>query len=109
MKRVIESLGHVQYTAIMRKPQYWRIQFAIGVICEMDGCTTGGPYGELVFDHCHRHGWVRGMLCNAHNVKVGRLEAVMRIDGIVIDVTGTSYGAFLANCPDCRLSPGDRI
>lgn len=101
-KRFIERIGEMQYNMVMRKEVAWRMGYAADAVCEMTGCTASGPYPQLVFDHCHRHGWVRGMLCNSCNVKVGRIESVMLIEGIVMNVSGTSYASFLANCPDCR-------
>lgn len=104
LKRFVEIMGPTQYRTIMRKPAYWRIQYAIDASCEIPGCTEAGQYGELVFDHCHLHGWVRGIVCNSHNVRIGHVEAVMKIDGIVVDISGTPYASFFANCLDCQQS-----
>jgi hypothetical protein len=104
LKRFIEVIGPTQYRAIMRKPPYWRIQYAIGASCEFPGCTTTGQYGKLVFDHCHLHGWIRGLVCTSHNIKIGQVEAVAKIEGIIMDLSGTLYAAFFANCQDCEQS-----
>jgi hypothetical protein len=53
----------------------------------------------LVFDHCHRHGWVRGLIRMACNNALITLEnqgwSVHR--GAVLEALGT----YLGNCPEC--------
>lgn len=41
-----------------------------GHACE--GC--GSTDGRLVRDHCHEHGWVRGLLCDPCNLHAGRID-----------------------------------
>ena len=68
----------------------------------MIGCLNG-TYGDvtLVFDHCHEHGWTRGVLCNSCNVKLGYLETAMAIKGVRVDLGVTPYAKWIAQCPDC--------
>lgn len=104
-----ERFGHVQYTVAKGRPDHWRISVVAGSTCEFPGCEVRGGYGVMVFDHCHRHGWVRGMLCSSCNVKVGRVEAVMTLDDVSVDLGTSGYARWLANCPDCPGEPGRRI
>lgn len=47
---------------------------------------------RFVFDHCHRHGWIRGELCESCNIRLGR-PALLPDDSAL---------RYLANCPGCR-------
>lgn len=38
-----------------------------------DGCEVCGTKENLVVDHCHETGKVRGCLCNDHNLALGKL------------------------------------
>jgi hypothetical protein len=101
-ERFIERFGHVRYIDVLRKPPAWRVAYAKTAACEMGGCGREGAYAEvLIFDHCHRHGWVRGMLCNGHNVHLGRIEAVAALDGVIVNLGSSVLGEFVARCPDC--------
>lgn len=46
--------------------------------CEL--CNREGAFGiyDLVIDHCHSSGKIRGVLCNSCNVRVGRIENTPR-------------------------------
>ncbi len=93
----IERFGHVDYRTVVRQPAHWKVSCLDESCCEMEGCRSRSTV--YVFDHCHRHGWVRGVLCNGCNVKLGYLESVMSIPGVTVDLGNTAYGRFLANCP----------
>ena len=74
--------------------------------CEFPGCGLTGEYAEvLVFDHCHVHGFVRGLLCTGHNARLGQIEAVAAISGVTVDLGTTPYAKMLARCPGCSGSP----
>lgn len=54
----------------------------------------------LMFDHCHVHGWVRGLACHDCNVLLGAADAGRLAAG---DSTwAPAVLAFRLNCPDCR-------
>lgn len=55
----------------------------------------------MVFDHCHWHGWIRGMICPQHNMRLGQLEAVMRFKGVTVDLGKSAYASYLELCPGC--------
>lgn len=58
----------------------------------------------LVFDHCHRHGWVRGLICMACNNDLALFEPEPR-SAWAASAAGallTLVTAHLAKCPDCR-------
>jgi hypothetical protein len=71
--------------------------------------------GKIHFevDHCHKHGWVRGVVCRSCNNK---LPVIARpsfdLDFIEnhygIELIKLDYLSYLANCADCHLA-GMRI
>jgi hypothetical protein len=74
-------------------------RFARGALCEV--CNSPPRRGMfLMFDHCHAHGWVRGLICKYCNDALGFFE-----NG---HVEHLKYVEFLAEfteyrrkCPDC--------
>jgi hypothetical protein len=106
-KRFTEKFGTVSYTTLKAKPPHWRHGYAATANCEL-GCGGEGEYGTaVVFDHCHRHGWVRGLVCNMCNSRIGQIEAVMAIPGVRVDLGTSPWATFLAGCPDCKAGGGD--
>lgn len=90
----------------MRRPAVLRISYARTAACEFPGCGLTGEYAEvLVFDHCHVHGFVRGLLCTGHNARLCQIEAVAAISGVTVDLGTTPYAKMLARCPGCSGSP----
>lgn len=61
-----------------------------------EGCSITGRLGR---DHCHEHGWVRGILCNLCNGHVGRIDKriLPRIGGEIL----TALLAVRNRCTDC--------
>jgi hypothetical protein len=52
-----------------------------------------------MFDHCHVHGWVRGLACHDCNVLLGAADGGRLTAG---DSTWAPVVlAFRRNCPDC--------
>jgi hypothetical protein len=100
-----ECFGHVQYNQVKRRPDHWRIGVLAERGCEFSGCGAGIELETLVFDHCHLHGVVRGILCNGCNVRVGRIEAALLLDGVTVDLGTSAYGDWLRNCPGCAGTP----
>jgi hypothetical protein len=80
-----------------------RLTSVIVPACEaMIGQASAPPSGRgamLVFDHCHVHGWVRGLICMACNNALISLE-----HGRGSVHRGAEVAAllrYLANCPGC--------
>lgn len=97
-KQFIAQLGYVRYSTWMQRGktnQRWL--YLNGATCEICQAVQGSAV--LVFDHCHRHGWVRAVLCNSHNVRIAHLEAAWLEYGI--DLTATPYWTVLMNCQGC--------
>lgn len=65
------------------------------VPCPMCARTRAGR--SFVFDHCHRHGWIRGEVCESCNVRLGRAEGGSLPDDPVLR-------QYLGNCPPCRMA-----
>ncbi len=100
-KRFARDWGQMRYTRLMQSSRtHVRLAYLAGATCEIDGCTSIPEAVMLVFDHCHRHGWVRAVLCNAHNVRIAHLEAAWLEYGL--DFTSTPYWPVLMACADCR-------
>ena len=76
----------VQYKAAMPVPP--------GSVCE--GC---GGTERLGRDHCHDHGWVRGILCDPCNRHVGRIDK--RILPRIVPGLLAALLAVRNRCPDC--------
>jgi hypothetical protein len=55
---------------------------------------------SLMFDHCHVHGWVRGLACHDCNVLLGVADAGRLAAGD--SPWAPAVLAFRRNCPDCR-------
>lgn len=100
-KQFVTDQGHVRYSRLMQSSRnHWRSAYLIDATCELGDCGTRGDASVLFFDHCHRHGWIRAVLCNAHNSRLGHIEAVWL--ECAVDLSGTPYGAILGNCLECR-------
>jgi hypothetical protein len=69
-KSFIEQYGIVRYTqgAANRFREYTE---DTGV-CEM--CGGLGLRFRVIVDHCHKHGWIRGFVCNSCNTLLGKYE-----------------------------------
>lgn len=100
LRRLASPDNPVKYNAIMRRELAWRIALCAASLCAVEGCEVTG-HGNLVFDHCHDHGWLRGTVCGSHNMRLGQIDAVRRIPGVQLDLSATPYAALLAVCPDC--------
>lgn len=101
----IACYGPVQYSEHLgaRYPRTGECEVGI---CRALADETGPPpwkSAALVFDHCHAHGWVRGLICGACNNRViladrGSLETVAKFYG---PAGRAVLEAHLAKCPDC--------
>lgn len=101
----VERFGHIQYGQLISGPRpIWLREHLNYSSCEIDRACPVSPRAPLVPDHCHVHGWIRGVVCVAHNVRLGQIDAVRAIDGVVADFSRTPYGAHLDNCPGCSGS-----
>lgn len=69
-KPFIEQYGAIQYTQHIGK-KYREYSDDTGV-CEM--CGGYGRRFRVIVDHCHKHGWIRGFVCNSCNTLLGKYE-----------------------------------
>lgn len=117
-----ERYGLVQYSAA-RGGGYQRLG-----PCELHDADEGYCGPDLVFDHCHLHGWIRGVICQNSNMSLAGprgLETRLRAGVIQFGCRHThrvqssadrcsAYlrriaapwlraAAYLANCPDCHI------
>ena len=59
---------------------------------------------RLVFDHCHAHGWVRGLVCVPCNNRLMHIETGLRPEPP--EWQHPALAAHLMKCPECREPPG---
>jgi hypothetical protein len=86
--KFIVTYGYIQYADVRTYPRGDTCE-----ICGATGCKGGRARQDYVFDHCHAHGWVRGITCQPCNVMLPSAET-----GEVITPRQANH---LANCPDC--------
>lgn len=67
----------------------------LGACCELCGSDKTRP----VADHCHKHGWVRGAICQPCNARMGCIDrlATPRVDSAVL----AALVAYWHRCPEC--------
>jgi hypothetical protein len=85
--------GLVQY-----KP--WRLRkYSREGLCEIcDRPPSGKPV--LLFDHCHAHGWIRGLICNWCNDRAGYVENGRKTGFLPLGFL-EQFSEYRRNCPDC--------
>ncbi len=110
MRSLVLKFGHVRYAAVCSPSRAkWRVDYEAKFRqCEMCYQYVIGLGGQRiakgVFDHCHEHGYVRGMVCVSCNVKLGQLDAARRLPGVTVD-RDSPTGRYLAGCPVCGEVP----
>lgn len=57
--------------------------------------SCGSRSTRLVVDHCHEHGYSRGLLCGSCNARLAALDA-----GTAAPTPREAF--YLGNCPECR-------
>lgn len=77
--------------------------------CGKANCTLGR--GKFNYDHCHKHGYVRGVICAGCNQKMKQLDWIMKSERPVEHMLRyrwwaplSSYLAHWDNCPECNLN-----
>ena len=91
--------GLVQY-----RPSQLR-KYSRDGVCEICGYPPSGK-PMLVFDHCHEHGWIRGLICNYCNDQVGWIENRWTNYEVYEHVV-LRFPKWRRNCPDCRAGESD--
>jgi hypothetical protein len=95
-------------TGVIRKPEG---------PCEIRQCDSCGcgktncdiSHGVFVYDHCHIHGYVRGVICASCNRKMFRFDKYMaarnftRIARSQWWAPVSSYFRHWEKCPECKL------
>ncbi len=85
-----------------------------------DACLICGRSARLVTDHCHRHGWIRGRVCESCNQVMRHEEARRTMAELLASLcsirhrTRWAHGlcyyrqrriAHYLRCPDCAERP----
>jgi hypothetical protein len=67
-------------------------------ICEWCPAGTFLPTGTT-FDHCHKHGWVRGEVCHSHNNRMREIDRGTRAE------TWQHWQVVMfLRCPECAAT-----
>jgi hypothetical protein len=84
--------GRVKWTPTLGR------EYVRAGLCEICGRAPAGK-PILLFDHCHAHGWVRGLLCNFCNDQLGFYESgqIHRCRASLVE----RFPAYLQNCAGC--------
>lgn len=88
-----------------------RSYLEIGLRREQRNQERAGKSG-LVFDHCHEHGWIRGIICASCNGKMRDVDLRMEYtqvhilcshgDSVIeIELPTPAYNRHWEKCPDC--------
>lgn len=80
--------------------------------CESMACATDNKHsGKYAYDHCHAHGWVRGVLCHSCNNRMKAVDEAMTklAYGELAKLRGKpgDHGKLFQHwmrCPDCAAS-----
>jgi hypothetical protein len=111
MEAFTERYGHILY-----KQSLSRKYITPDSVCEIKGCAEYQraineqmvkegyePNGKikLGLDHCHKHGYIRGIICNSCNTAIGHIETT-HLPPWHADFPKPGYNGYLKNaCPDC--------
>ena len=104
MAGFIEKYGLVKYNRNLGK-KYPRTG-ACEVCGQAEYVSYSGKTVKLVFDHCHIHGWVRGMICAGCNVEMGRVDSHIVRDDKDLKAAHDFTIALLSQhhrCPGCPV------
>jgi hypothetical protein len=80
----------------------------LGWQASLDRGPRIGRRNSLVFDHCHQHGWVRGLICMGCNNDLALFEPEPRSEWAA-QASGALLAlvtAYRAHCPDCHALGG---
>ncbi len=104
----------VMYSEVKRNLRNGTILATIGP-CEIDKCASSST--KFVYDHCHRHGHVRGVLCASCNSVMTRIDRTMsenmRLNAetirkltlrLHVPTLPSSYLRHWDKCPECAYS-----
>lgn len=69
-----------------------------------DWCPDRPGYVRTGFDHCHKHGWIRGELCDSHNIRMRKIDS-----GIFPSSWEPWIVEHFNRCPDCRAADSREV
>jgi Recombination endonuclease VII len=62
---------------------------------------------NYVYDHCHEHGYVRGILCAGCNVTMGLVDAGRGHESMAVLENPGPYDRWRKRCPECVAAGTD--
>ena len=87
---------HLKYTFGITMDDYDALLASQSGKCAACGTSTPGAHGRFVIDHDHKHGHIRGLLCNSCNVAAGQAKddpAILRQIADYLDRTARDSAA----------------
>jgi len=60
---------------------------------------------RYVYDHCHEHGWIRGILCQGCNQRMALVDAGLGVAALGADLG--HYERWRLRCPECAARDAD--
>lgn len=100
----VPSGGFVVRSGFVQYSPYRLRKYSRDGLCEICGRPPSGK-PILLFDHCHRHGWVRGLICNWCNIQAGYVENDQSRRALSYFLQ--RFPEYRRNCPDCRAGEAD--
>lgn len=87
------------------------VQYQVGMPLLGGSCLVCDSTDRLINDHCHEHGWIRGVLCNRCNGSMGRVDRGLMPKAADRLGSDQPFHAHRARCHECgpiELVPSER-
>lgn len=80
-------------------------QYRRGRFTESGPCSVCGAMARLERDHCHEHGYLRGVVCRRCNLRMKPVDQGNMAGTVREEVDRQALVVHWHNCPKCALEP----